>query len=161
MSNQIRVHEVDLDCKTYYGVLEMEITVVSPREIEDGRDLYHELHGDAPDRRFQNYDIAVDYYYEGRQVVREQVRIVRLLQGHRSLSAGYVVESVVDQTRTFVDKCKMDSVLESEMSDPRRPRMNRSQVRSFPIGCELIRSLRSFYTHEVVYIGQTDLDLKN
>lgn len=142
MSNQIRVHEVDLDYKTYYGELrnglvywnDGEITVVSPREIEDGRDLYHELHGDAPDPRFQNYDIAVDYYYEGRQVVREQVRIVRLLQGHRSLSAGYVVESVVDQTRTFVDKCKMDSVLESEMADPRRPRMNRSQVRSFPIG---------------------------
>ncbi|GFH56706.1 predicted protein [Chaetoceros tenuissimus] len=127
MNNQNRVHEVDLDYKTYHGELRNgldywkggEITEESPQQIEDGRDLYQELHGDAPDPRFQNYDIAMDFYYEGRQVVREQVRIVCPVQGHRSLPPGYICEFVLDQTRSFVDKCKMDSVLESEMADVR------------------------------------------
>lgn len=142
MNHQNQEYGVDLDYKTYLGKIrnglvhwnDGETTEESPQDIEDGRDLYQELHGDDPDPRFQNYDIAMDFYYEGRQVVHEQVRIVRPIQGHRSLPPGYICEFVLDQTRSFVDKCKMDSVLESEMADVRRPRMLRSQVRSFPIG---------------------------
>ena len=114
MNHQNQEYGVDLNYKTYLGKVRNglvywnngEITEVSPQEIEDGRDLYHELHGDAPqDSPFQNYDIAVDYYYEDKQEVRERVRIVRPIQGHRSLVAGYVVESIVDQTRTFIHCC--------------------------------------------------------